>query len=317
MKILCVSTPAIMTPPEAYGGMERELAWLVKGLRELGQEVTVLCKPGSTIEGPALYGDSEVEFVEVIQDTLDHYHVMIDFSHDKQVGIAWPDMPQINTYQVMTIGWDKNPVFISRAQRAHCKREDAPVIYYGQDHDEYPLYEGPRDNYILFLGSLIQEKRPHWVAALAKKTNTPAIIAGPRWQPEYWETLDEIATWDLVTVRDEAGGAEKLELLQKAKALIHPIGDKNWVEAGAIVALEALAVGTPVIAYPNGCMPKYIRNNINGFLCSTKEEMALVLPKTEFITPMRCRLSVQTFTYQRMAQEYLKLAKEVLEGKTW
>ncbi len=323
MHILCISTSAIITPNRgneegfAYGGMERELSWLVKGLRELGQEVTVLCKTGSTIEGPAFYGDSEPEFVEAIRPTMGDYDVIIDLSHDKLVSRTWPGQPQINTYQVMAIQWDHNPVFISKAQRTFLKREDAPVIYYGQDQSEYPLTTGPRDNYFLYLGSLIQEKRVHWVASLSERTNIPAIIAGPKWQPEYWPTLDEIAEWPMVTVRDEVGGQEKLELLQKAKALVHPIGDKNWVEAGAIVVLEALAVGTPVIATSNGCIPEYIHENINGFICQSVDEMEMATTRVNLLSPQRCRLSVAHFTYQRMAKEYLALAQEVVDGRAW
>jgi glycosyltransferase involved in cell wall biosynthesis len=297
--------------------MELELAWLAEQLRVLGHEVAVACKPGSTIEPPVYYGESEDDFIDAIRYDIDNWDVIIDFSHDKSVGQKWSDMPQINTHQVMVIQHDINPVFISEAQRQHCGRLDAPVIYYGQDQSMYPLFEGPRLNYILYMGSLIAEKRPHWVAELSLKTGIPAVICGPRWQAEYWPTLDEISEWDKVTVGESVGGSEKIELLQHAKALVHPIGGQNWVEAGAIVVLEALACGTPVIAYPNGCLPEYISHNHNGFLANSKEEMELCLQRVDQIPPSRCRLSVQNFTHTRMAKEYSDLAAEVLNGKRW
>lgn len=310
MKILGVSTSGIETPPPAYGGMERIFAWLVRGLREFGHEVDVLCKTGSTIEG-AMTGDSETDFVELVKASDQTWDVVIDFSHDKLIGRTFTDLPQINTYQVMTISHNVNPVFISQAQQRHIGVLGT-VIYYGLDLLQYPYYSGPRDDYLLYMGSLIEEKRVHWVAELANITGHRAIICGPRWQPEYWPVLDKMAEMPNVEVRDEVGGEEKLDLLQRAKCLVHPVGGKNWVEAGAIVVLEALAVGTPVIASVNGCLPEYISNGLNGFLCSNVPEMAQVLPKVGQILTKHCTLSVQHYNYQRMTTDYLRLVDKIL-----
>ncbi len=316
MKILCVSTSAILTPPVNYGGMEREVGWLVKGLNELKNDVSVLCMTGSTVPG-AVWGDSEPEFVDIISSTIDDYDLIIDFSHDKLVTRTFSDKPQINTYQVMTMAWDHNPVFISKGQRRHMNRHAAPVIYYGLDWDEYPIYDGPRGEYLLYIGSLIAEKQVHWVAEVGRMLGLEVIIAGPKWQPEYWPKMDEIAEWDGITVRDEVGGQEKLDLIQKAKCLVHPVGGMNWVEAGAIIVLEALLCGTPVIATPNGCLPEYITSGINGFLANSPDEMKFAVPKVKHLYPDHCRLSVSRHTYQRMANEYHSLALEVVKGKVW
>lgn len=316
MKILCVSTAAICTPPseDGYGGMEREMDWLIRGLTELGHTCEVLAKTDS--RAGTLFADDEKDFPELVADRIDGYDIVIDFSHDKMVGRRWPDKPQINTYQVMTVGHRVNPVFISRGQRDYIGI-DGPVIYYGIDLEVYPPNYDERKDYLLYIGSLITEKRPHWVAELAKKTGYKAIIAGPAWQPEYWEVLDGLREMEHVTVLDEVAGDEKLELIRNAAALVHPVGGKGWVEAGAIIVLEALACGTPVIASVNGCLPEYIHENINGFLGVNVPEMMLGMNKLWNITPKRCRLSVSNFNYLRMAEDYESLAKEVLKGKTW
>lgn len=317
MKILCISTAAITTPPadDGYGGMEREMAWLVSGLRELGNHVSLLAKTGS--RSGTHFADDEKDFPAIARPIIDDYEVIIDFSHDKTVGRAWPDKPQINTYQVMTVGHRINPVFISKGQREHIGLE-GPVIYYGIDQDKYPLYEGPRDEYLLYVGSLIIEKRPHWVAEMGRDLGVPVVIAGPKWQQEYWPTIDNMDRMDNVTVLDEIAGEEKLKYIQQAKALIHPVGGKNWVEAGAIIVLEALACGTPVLATPNGCLPEYIMPNINGFLCANVGEMKLAYSKLGRLNPLTCRLSIQNFNYLRMSLDYHNLAKEVvIEGRRW
>lgn len=316
MKILLVSTSAIETPPPAYGGMEREVNWLALGLTELGEEVHVLAKTGSTVPN-VIEGNDESEFVNAISSRLNEFDIIIDFSHDKLVTRTFPHKAQINTYQVMSMSNDQNPVFISRAQREHCKRPDGKVIYYGLNHNEYPLYEGPRENYLLYMGSLIVEKRVHWVAEIGRELGLPVICCGPKWQPEYWPILDDIATWDNVEVRDEVGGSEKILLIQKARALIHPVGDKNWVEAGAIIALEALLCGTPVIASLNGCLTEYIQDGINGYTCAIQSEMVQRVAQVVHIPPLRCRLSVKQFNYHRMAKEYRDLAIRVMAGEKW
>jgi len=316
MKILCVSTAAIETPPseDGYGGMEREMAWLVRGLTELGHECEVLARTGS--KAGTLFADDEKDFVATVGNKIDSYDIVIDFSHDKMIGRQYPEKPQINTYQVMTVGHKVNPVFISRGQRDYIGI-DGPVIYYGIDLDAYEPNYQERDDYLLYIGSLITEKRPHWVAELANKMGYKAIIAGPAWQPEYWPIKDEISEMEHVTVLDEVAGQEKLDLIRNAAALVHPVGGKGWVEAGAIIVLEALACGTPVIATPNGCLPEYIHENINGFLCVNVPEMMLGMNRLWNITAKRCRLSVLNFNYKRMAEDYEALAKEVLKGKRW
>jgi glycosyltransferase involved in cell wall biosynthesis len=316
MKLLLVSTAAIACPPPAYGGMERAVAWLTKGLRELGHEVTVACKTGSTIEG-RIEGDSEQELAALAGKIINDIDVIIDFSHDKVVAQTYAGVPQLSTYQVMTVGWKRNPVFISKAQRQFCKMENAPVVYYGLDFDEYPYYNGERDNYLLYVGSLIEEKRVHWVAELGQAVGAPVKVAGPRWQPEYWPTLERIARLPGVEVLDEVGGPEKIELMQKARALVHPVGGRNWVEAGAIVVLEALALGTPVIASTNGCLGEYISDGSNGWSCVSVDEMVAAYHRLGEIKPRICRLSVQKFDYKTMAASYEDLAERVVSGASW
>lgn len=320
MKILLVSTSAIRTPPEGYGGMEREVDWLMRGILEMGQdEVDLIAAPESP--QAKFTADDEADFPGLVEDSIDDYDIVIDFSHDKQIGRRWPELPQINVYQVMTVGWPVNPVYISKAQRDYIGI-DGPVIYYGIDRSIYPTYHGPRKNYMLYIGSLIQEKRVHWVAQAAQilrkgGDDVQVVIAGPRWQPEYWPTLDTLQELDFVTMINEVAGEEKLKLIQEAGALVHPVGGAGWVEAGAIIALEALTCGTPVIATPNGCLPEYIRPNLNGFLVDSPQAIAGAYREVTRINPGACHMSTTNFGYRRMAEEYIDLAGQVMTGRRW
>ncbi|MBD3260183.1 MAG: hypothetical protein GF334_00635, partial [Candidatus Altiarchaeales archaeon] len=128
MKILLVSTAAIKTPPEGYGGMEREVAWLHRGFQEKGIDVLLAAKTDSP--QATFTANDEAEFPNLVESAIDDVDVILDFSHDKQVGRRWPQKPQINVYQVMTVGWPVNPVFISQGQADYIGI-DGPVIYYG------------------------------------------------------------------------------------------------------------------------------------------------------------------------------------------
>lgn len=318
MDILLVSTGAIVTPPERYGGMEREAAYLGKGLTELGHNVFVAAKCGSTVPN-CIEGRDEADFVPAVAHLVHDVDIIIDFSHDKAVTRHYTDVPQLNTYQVMTVSNQTNPVFISHAQKRHVGILTAPVIYYGIDCRDYPPNFGAHGDYLLYMGSLIAEKRVHWAAQVAKLTGRTIKIAGPRWQPEYWPVLEDLEMQEHVEFVGDVGGAEKLELLRNAAALVHPVGDLNWIEAGAIVVLEALACGTPVVASTNGCLPEYVRDGYNGFLCETISEMVeAVKTRLGGISPRNCVETVRRgFTYDRMASDYAQMAASVVGGLQW
>jgi glycosyltransferase involved in cell wall biosynthesis len=191
-------------------------------------------------------------------------------------------------------------------------------VYYGIDTSEYPPNYGKRDDYMLYMGSLIAEKRVHWAGIVAEKTGLKLKIAGPKWQPEYWPILDEMEKNPLVEFVGDKGGEEKLELIRNAKCLIHPIGDLGWVEAGAIIVLEALACGTPVVGSMNGCMPEYIVNGHNGYLCGNPSEMADAITNLHNNDPhVNVQSVMKRFTYDIMARNYDALAMEVVGGERW
>lgn len=319
-RVLLISTASILTPPERYGGMERMVAYLGEALSAMGNEVGVIAKTGSSV--PRLVGSaaSEADFPEIVRGTIDDYDIVVDFSHDKMTGRAFPDKPQINTYQVMTVGWKKNPVFISEAQRDHI-RVDGPVVYYGLNKEDYPMNEKDANPYLLYMGSIIPEKRIEWAIAVAELLGISVKIAGPSWTPDYFNGVVKplIDDRDFAEYVGDVGGQRKLALLQKASALIHPIGGAGWVEAGAIIVQEAMSVGTPVIGSTNGCLPEYISDMNNGVMGDTPAVMAE--KARAFLeagyNPEKIRQAVSHLNSLSMAWDYLDLISDVLGGGTW
>lgn len=313
MKLLIVSPSALATPPFGYGGMERAVGWLCDGLSWLGVDFQVVCKPGSTVQNP-IFIDDELEYGEIDLASLG-VNCIIDFSHTKSLSRANPNFNQINVWQVMTKTWPINPVFISQGQKtAMVDKSDGPVIYYGLNHLEFPPNIGKPREYLLYMGAILRTKRVHWAMAVARMTESRLKVAGPVFDGNYVKTLEFN---DDITYVGEASGVDKLELLRNASALIHPVGGDNWVEAGAIVVLEALASGTPVVATRNGCLPEYIVPGENGYLGNTIEDLCAGVNKIWRIKRSDCVNSTREFTASRMAREYLTLAKTVIGGARW
>jgi glycosyltransferase involved in cell wall biosynthesis len=320
IKVLVVSTASILTPPDKYGGMELMVDYLSRGLHHLGNMVRVIAKTGSRNPFVTWAAKDEKEFPGLVADHIDGFDVVIDLSHDKNIGRAFPEMPQINTYQVMTVGHRVNPVFISSGQRGHIGLM-GPIIHYGLRLEDYPPYVGNRRDYLLYMGSVIPEKRIEWAVDIAKRLAMPIKIAGPSWTPDYFdEVVEPLTHLPGVEYVGDVGGQDKMDLLGKATALVHPVGGDNWVEAGAIVIQEALARGTPVLATNNGCIPEYITHGENGVLGDTPEDIANAALDVGLDTLSNwaiCRKSIAPFNWFKMSVDYYNLARDVINNQRW
>ena len=330
MNIVLISTSALRTPPEGdrYGGMEREAWWLADGLGKRGHTVTLVAHPNSQKPyGGNLVNWTDERQIHLVVDAINEIgpqDVWIDMSHDHLLSVYRPDLPQVNYFSIMSLtGKGINPVFISHGQKVtKFPSVDGKVIYYGLPLDEYPLYEGKRENYIIYLGQKIPEKRLEWACKVSINTRTPLHIYGPGWGPaEYHDRLRAYAEAHpkLICIWGEIGGWDKIDRLQHAKALIHPVGALDWCEAGAICVLEALAVGTPCIVSRNGCLPEYIEDSPRrvGFVCDNIIEMCGAVALVEDINPEDCRIRAMDFTVNRMVTEWESLARQVADGLYW
>jgi len=324
MNIGLISSDALPTPPLKYGGLERGAWWLATALADNGHKVTLFAKEGSrcppggellTIEG------NEYAFVPLFRDKCVGLDAAIDYGHNKVVAREFPDFPIISTYHVMTVSWPRNIVCISKRQRRHLKLGDkVPVIYHGLDADEYPLYEGQREDYLLYMGAVLAEKSVTVAIDVAESMGITLKICGPAWQTEYFDRAIRPRLSDQIQYTGDVGGLEKIDLLQKARALIHPVGGAlGWLEAGAIIVLEALHCGTPVVCAENGVLPEYIVQGKNGYVCYTIEEYIAAIEACDDLDSKACRHSARHFRKDRMAREYVALLREILgpTGKQW
>ena len=158
------------------------------------------------------------------------------------------------------------------------------------------------------------EKGLHLAIDAAEGAGVELLIAGSLFEyPEHRAYFDSLIKPRLnrkIRLIGSVGGSRKAQLLAGARCLLVPTLAQ---ETSSLVAMEALACGTPVIAFPNGALPQLIKDGRTGFLVSSAQEMAEAIRKLDSISPCECRHQAeQEFSSEKMVGHYFDLYREVL-----
>jgi glycosyltransferase involved in cell wall biosynthesis len=201
---------------------------------------------------------------------------------------------------------DMPVVSISNDQRAPLPQARwVATVHHGMPPDEYtPRFE--TGDYLAFLGRISPEKRVDRAIEVARRAGLPLRIAAKvdESDSEYYETeIAPLLEADHVEFVGEVGGSEKEEFVRHARALLFPI---DWSEPFGLVMIEAMACGTPVIAYPFGSVPEVIRDGESGFIVETIDGMVEAVGRIDEVSRERCRRAFEErFTADRMARDYV------------
>jgi glycosyltransferase involved in cell wall biosynthesis len=187
------------------------------------------------------------------------------------------------------------------------------TVYHGLPDDLYRFHPEP-GGYLAFLGRICPEKRVDRALAIAKRAGIELKIAAKvdAADEEYFETeirhlLDDPA----VDFIGEIGDGEKEAFLGGAAALLMPIG---WPEPFGLVVIEAMACGTPVIAFPFGSMPELIEPGVNGVLVESVDQAVAAVETLAALDRTLCRRSFEErFTTARMAKDYVRVYATLVE----
>jgi glycosyltransferase involved in cell wall biosynthesis len=219
------------------------------------------------------------------------------------------DLPAIyRTYPEMPV------VSISDAQRA-----PLPWLnWHGTVHHGLPYTwyspSRPVEGYLAFLGRISPEKNPVEAIKIAQRTGMRLKIAAKvdRADREYFEKcVRPLLSDPLVEFIGEIGTDQVAEFLGRAAALVFPI---SWPEPFGLVTIEAMACGTPVIAYPHGSVPELIEDGVTGFIVNDVNEAARAVLNLPKISRRGChQMFLQRFTAERMASGYLAVYRRLLE----
>jgi glycosyltransferase involved in cell wall biosynthesis len=208
------------------------------------------------------------------------------------------------------------------ARQAECieplpRARFAGVAHNAIDVESFPFRDRKQD-YALFLGRFIDYKGPHLAIEAAERAGLPIFLAGKVALPEEREYFECVIRPRLrpgrVEYLGEASAAEKRELLANARVLLMPL---LWDEPFGLVMTEALACGTPVIAFPRGAAPEIVIDGVTGYLVDNSEDMTAAIECLDGIDPLACRAHVEEhFSPSALADRYLALYTRIARGIT-
>jgi glycosyltransferase involved in cell wall biosynthesis len=332
MRVAILAPPWIPVPPPGYGGIEQVLDLLAAELTERGSDVTLFAAPGtrsraqvqSPLEDPhpdeiemALYeADHVASAFARIEETDEEFDVL----HDNCGFTAFAFADRIDTPLVHTLhgpftaqtsafyarhGHKACAVALSRYQARQAPAELDVVAVIGNPIvvDDYPFRE-EKDDYLLWIGRFNDDKGPNRAIAAAKEAGTRLILAGPvqPGQEEFFQReVEPHLDGERIRYIGEVGD-EKGDLFAGARAFLMPI---RWPEPFGLVMTEAMACGTPVVAFPEGSAPELVIDGGTGFVVDDEREMAAAVGRLDEIDPARCRESArERFDVAAVAESY-------------
>ena len=339
MRIAMIAPLELRVPPLAYGGIELIVSLLTEELVLKGHDVTLFASGDSqtsarleSVCSHFLRGSGRdkgiLNIISVAScleqaDKFDIIHNHTLFEGFSMAGLV--STPMLSTLHGglkgdwLTLfdhyrGWYNT---ISRSAKTLLpeKSRFAGVIYNAIDTDSYPFNGAHHEPYLLFLSRLSREKGPDIAIDVARALGARLIIAGniDLVDESFFkeEVLPKIDGHQVQYV-GEADYNLKRELMSQAHCLLAPI---TWEEPFGLFMIEAMACGTPVVAFARGAAPELVVDGVTGFVVDTFQEMVNAVGKVHMIDPVRCREHVESrFGVRRMVNRYVEAYERIVAG---
>lgn len=341
MHILLTADPELPVPPTLYGGIERIIDLVIKGLRANGHTVGLVAHPDSTCPVDAFFpwpGASSRSHLDTLQNTTTLWSAVQRFQPDvlhsfSRLHYLLPLLPSALP-KIMSYQRCPTPKTVRRAAQlagqsltfTGCSEHICQLgqraagrwvpIHNCVELDTYTFQPNVApDAPLVFLSRVERIKGAHTAIAIAQHTQRRLIIAGNQVNtPEgqsYWDT--EIAPHlgqNGITYIGAVNDVQKNDLLGQAAAMVVPI---EWDEPFGIVFAEALACGTPVISCPRGALPEIVRQGIDGFLVNTLDEACTAVAQLPQLNRQHCRQRVeQNFSATAIVGQYEALYQRLI-----
>jgi glycosyltransferase involved in cell wall biosynthesis len=332
LHVAVIAPPWMELPPRGYGGIEAVCADLVVALLRSEHRVTLIGvgRDGTGATFVPTYDRPQGERLGQAVPEVVHASALpailadldVDVVHDHTfagpllapahglptvVTAHGPTGGEIGDYY-RNISRTVHLVAISDAQRT-CAPDTrwCGTVHNGLEPAAYPM-STHKEEYALFLGRMCPEKGVVTAIRTARAAGVPLVLAAKCREAAERRYFDEVVAPLLgedVRWLGEVGGADKLELLGRARCLLFPI---DWEEPFGMVMIEAMACGTPVVATPRGSVPEILRHGETGFVCADERALAAAVRAAPAIDPARCRAEVETrFSADRMAAGYASI----------
>ena len=342
MKIAQVAPLYESVPPAAYGGTERVVSYLTEALVQMGHDVTLFASGDSVTSAtlvavvprglrldPAkpdglVWHTIMLDMVLEQAASFDVIHFHTDVLHLPLVGRC--PTPCLSTAHGRLDLPDLEPLFrrfpeqpmvsISDSQRAPLPWLNwRATVHHGLPLGLYSFHPRPQQ-YFAFVGRISPEKRVDRAIEIARACRTPLRIAAkvdPADRGYFASAIEPLLDDPLVTYLGEVGDADKDDLIGHARALLMPI---DWPEPFGLVMIEALACGTPVIAWRHGAVPEIVDNGVTGFVVDGMQDAIAAAGKIGTISRQRCRETFERrFCARVMARAYLDVYRELIAAE--
>ncbi|GAB4256245.1 MAG: hypothetical protein Kow0092_02150 [Deferrisomatales bacterium] len=333
LRIAMLAPIAWRTPPRHYGPWERVVSLLTEGLVARGVDVTLFATgdsqtaarlravcPRGYEEDPSLIPKvwECLHIAEVFEQAgeFDLIHNHFDFLPLSYAGLV--DTPVLTTIHgfsspgILPVYRKYNRrtfyVAISDADR-HPELDYVATVHHGIDLERF-TFRPEGGDYLLFFGRIHPDKGTREAIEIARRAGRELILAGIVQDREYFREQVEPFLGEGVRYVGSVGPEARDKLLGGAAALLHPIA---FEEPFGLSVVEAMACGTPVIAFPRGSMKEIVRHGRTGFLVRDVGEAVEAVTRLEGLDRAACRRWVEErFTADRMVEDYLRVYRTVL-----
>jgi glycosyltransferase involved in cell wall biosynthesis len=340
MRIAQVAPLIESVPPKHYGGTERIVSYLTEELVRAGHEVTLFAS-GDSVTNARLVASCERSLrknerckdpvareVFLVDHVIEHIDEF-DLIHFHTGYLHFPVCRYLPAPHVTTLHGrldipDLVPVFdrfrseplisISNAQRQPLSWANwQATIYHGLPKDLF-MFQPTQGKYLAFLGRISPEKRVDRAIEIAKRVSMPLKIAAKvdRVDRRYFKReIEPLLSQSHVEWVGEISDQQKGEFLGNAYALLFPI---DWPEPFGLVMIEAMACGTPVIAYERGSVSEVMEDGITGFIVQDVDDAAKAVNRVRNLSRSRCRdVFERRFAASRMASDYIEVYKRLID----
>jgi glycosyltransferase involved in cell wall biosynthesis/mannose-6-phosphate isomerase-like protein (cupin superfamily) len=335
MKVALLSPIAWRTPPRHYGPWERVVSLLCEGLVEKGVDVTLFATGDSLTRAKLEYVcktpyEEDSSILPKVWECLHIAHLFeqageFDLIHNNFDFLPLSYSRLVDTPIVTTIHGFSSPkilpvykeyadrsyyVAISNADRSP-ELEYIATVYHGIDVESFE-FSPEQGDYLLYFGRIHPDKGTREAIEIARRFGMRLFLAGIIQDEAYFrEHVAPFLDGHQVTYLGSVGPERRSSLLGGAYALLHPI---SFEEPFGLSVVEAMACGTPVVAFNRGSMPEVIRDGVTGYLVGSVEEAVEALARIPRIERAACRQWVEErFSRERMVNDYLEVYRKVLE----
>ncbi len=344
MKIAQVSSIYLSIPPKTHGGTERIVFDLCQHLPKRGHQVELFASGDSKGDCPlqsvlpvASSDDPQSTFyLEKEFEARNTYNLYRQADRFDLIHAHWPTLapyfssfsktPTLITYAYIEKELHEYyrdhfprcfPVCISRAQARMLGDESLPVVYNGIELEGIPFNDEPEDFFIA-VGRMTPGKGIAEAIRIAKKADARLLVVGQitshlPWSEKYFsKEIQPHIDGDRIRHLERLPHEQLMQMLGRAKGFLSPL---QWEEPFGLAVAEAMAAGTPVLAYPRGSMPELVKHGESGYLLRSEDEMVEAMRRIERLDRRRCRAWIEeNFSVAQMVEGYERIYGQITGG---